>query len=394
VRVRELNCLYGISGLAGQQDISLEGILQETVKLIPPAFRYPGITCARISLDGQEFKTANFEESPWQQRADIVVHARRAGGVEVRYLEQRPERDEGPFVTEEIDLLNAIAERLGRISERKQAEHALRRARDEMETLLDVSYDLSTVPELPDLVDLLLRHLRKVVSFQRAEVMLVDDEGVLTTHAFYALVRPPDVTTARIPVSAVPAFQRIFDRREAVYAPDIQADEAALEAFGRVVSEPWLTAMAEMRTWLGVPLKVRDRVLGILSLLHTEPDCYDPSTQNLLKVFANQLAIAIENTRLYAGAQEMAVFEERTRLARELHDSVTQTLYSTNLFADATSLALSADNIDAATDHLDSLRDLIWQAMLEMRMLTSAWRESDNCRPTRRLNCTMWCWRR
>jgi signal transduction histidine kinase len=209
-----------------------------------------------------------------------------------------------------------------------------------METLLEVSYDLSTAPELTGLLDHLLRHLRNVVDFQRAAVMLVDDEGVLTTRAFYALDFP-NVTTVQIPISAVPAFQRIFDQREMVYTPDIQADEASLEAFGQVVSESWFAAVAEMRTWLGVPLLVRDRVIGILSLLHTEPDRYGAGTQNLLRLFANQLAIAIENVRLYGRAQEIAVFEERARLARDLHDSVTQTLYSTNLFADATSLLLS-----------------------------------------------------
>ena len=67
--------------------------------------------------------------------------------------------------------------------------------------------------------------------------------------------------------------------------------------------------------------------------------------------------------------QAAARASERQRLARDLHDSVTQTLYSTNLFADAMHLALSTGRTDAAREHLDAVRDLVWQATLEMRML-------------------------
>jgi streptogramin lyase len=80
-RVKELNCLYGISRLAGRQGISLEEILQGTLELITPSFQFPEGACARIILDDQEFKTGNFEETPLLQTADILVRGKQSGGL-------------------------------------------------------------------------------------------------------------------------------------------------------------------------------------------------------------------------------------------------------------------------------------------------------------------------
>ncbi|KKM53085.1 hypothetical protein LCGC14_1554350 [marine sediment metagenome] len=138
-RVKELNCLYGISKLVETPGISLEQILQRTADLIPPSWQYPEVTCARITLDGQEFKTEDFRETPWKQASDIKADGEGIGRVEVRYLEERPESDEGPFLKEERSLINAIAEELGRITERKRAEEALRESERRYQTLAKVS---------------------------------------------------------------------------------------------------------------------------------------------------------------------------------------------------------------------------------------------------------------
>ena len=132
-RVKELDCLYAISKLAGKRDISLEEVLQGVVDLFPSAWRYPKITCARIILEGQEFRTVDFRETIWKQTSDIIVDGNRIGTVEVCHLEEKPEADEGPFLKEERSLINAIAERLGRITERKRAEEKLGKAKEEVE---------------------------------------------------------------------------------------------------------------------------------------------------------------------------------------------------------------------------------------------------------------------
>ncbi|MGD8626266.1 MAG: PAS domain S-box protein [Anaerolineae bacterium] len=124
-RVKELNCLYGISTLVEQAGTSLPKILDGIVALIPPAWQYPEITCARISLADQKVETADWLETPWQLTHDVLVSGRPAGWIQVGYLENRPEEHEGPFLKEEQDLIRAIAERLGRIVQRIEAEEAL-----------------------------------------------------------------------------------------------------------------------------------------------------------------------------------------------------------------------------------------------------------------------------
>jgi len=136
-RVKELNCLYGISSLAGGKDLSLEELLRRTIELVPPTWQYPEITCARIVLEDREFSTENFKETDWKQTSDIVVYGDQIGCPQVGYLEEMPEADEGPFLKEERNLINAIAECLGRSTERIQAEKALRESEAKYRTLTE-----------------------------------------------------------------------------------------------------------------------------------------------------------------------------------------------------------------------------------------------------------------
>jgi len=126
-RVKELNCLYGLSKLVEKSDTLVEEIFQGMVELLPPAWQYPDITCAKIAFEDKEFKTEGFKTSKWKQSADIKVHGERVGIIEVYYLEEKPKTDEGPFLKQERKLIDAIAERLGRITERKQAEKELQK---------------------------------------------------------------------------------------------------------------------------------------------------------------------------------------------------------------------------------------------------------------------------
>ena len=113
-----MNCLYGITNIVERYGITFDGILDEIVSLLPTSWQYPEITCARIILENKEYKTVNFLETKWKQSADIIIHEEIIGEVDIWYLEEKPESDEGPFLKEERDLLVAITERLGRITER------------------------------------------------------------------------------------------------------------------------------------------------------------------------------------------------------------------------------------------------------------------------------------
>ena len=149
-RVKELNCLYGISNLVEKPDISLEEIFQGLVDLIPLSWQYPEITCSRMFLDDEEYKTENFKETNWKQSSEIFVTGKRMGVLEIYSLEEKPEINEGPFLKEERNLIDAITERLGHIIERKQLEEALRESeslhRLHFENVSDVIYSVD--PEL------------------------------------------------------------------------------------------------------------------------------------------------------------------------------------------------------------------------------------------------------
>jgi signal transduction histidine kinase len=132
-RVKELSCLYGISKLVEENDLTIDELMQRIAELIPPSWQYPEITCARITLDGRYYKTKQFRKTEWVQSQKIKVNKKNIGMLEVFLLENKPEKGEGPFLREERSLLNAIAERLGHIIEHKQAFEALHKAHNELQ---------------------------------------------------------------------------------------------------------------------------------------------------------------------------------------------------------------------------------------------------------------------
>jgi PAS domain S-box-containing protein len=136
-RVKELNCLFEISRLVEKRRLTLEEILKGIADLIAPAWQYPDITCAKINLIEKEFNTHNFKETIWQQVSDVIVHGVPSGKLVVCYLEERPESDEGPFHKEERALLNAIAERVGRIIERRWGQDALLKSEEKFRELME-----------------------------------------------------------------------------------------------------------------------------------------------------------------------------------------------------------------------------------------------------------------
>lgn len=140
-RVKELNCLYGISKLVDQPGVTPEDILQGTVNLIPVSWQYPDVTCARIQWRNRSFQTQPFQETRWRQTADIIRKGKTEGRVEVFYVKAMPRLDEGPFLIEERRLLDAIAERLGKVIAGMEAEARNKQSEIQYRTLVESVMD-------------------------------------------------------------------------------------------------------------------------------------------------------------------------------------------------------------------------------------------------------------
>jgi signal transduction histidine kinase len=131
-RVKELVCLYGIAKVVEKPGRPLDEVADSIVALLPPAWQHPEIATGRITIDERRFCSNLFAEGPFRQAADIVVNSSKRGEVEVFYLEERPEFDEGPFLKEERSLINEIARQVALVIERRQAEGEKERLQEQL----------------------------------------------------------------------------------------------------------------------------------------------------------------------------------------------------------------------------------------------------------------------
>ncbi|MEU6424667.1 GAF domain-containing sensor histidine kinase [Microbispora sp. NPDC046973] len=131
--------------------------------------------------------------------------------------------------------------------------------------------------------------------------------------------------------------------------------------------EWWPKAHPILKDFLGVPITDGDTVLGIIFLSNKRtPGGFDEADEELLTLFAAHAAIAITNARLYERGRELTVVEERTRMARELHDAVSQKLFSLRLTARAAA-ALARTDPERAADAIERVERMAGEALTELR---------------------------
>jgi signal transduction histidine kinase len=136
-----------------------------------------------------------------------------------------------------------------------------------------------------------------------------------------------------------------------------------------VREEPsWLATDDPTRSWIGVPLQFRDEIIGALAIDKNDLGFYDEEDGRTVLAFANQAGIAIENARLYDRSREQDILQERNRLARELHDSLSQSLFSMVLNAEAAGLFFESDP-ERARSQIRLLYETANAALKDMRSL-------------------------
>nr|WP_240971441.1 GAF domain-containing sensor histidine kinase [Microbispora sp. CL1-1] len=133
--------------------------------------------------------------------------------------------------------------------------------------------------------------------------------------------------------------------------------------------EWWPKAHPILKDFLGVPITDGDTVLGIIFLSNKRtPGGFDEADEELLTLFAAHAAIAITNARLYERGRELTVIEERTRMARELHDAVSQKLFSLRLTARAAA-ALARTDPERAAEAIERVERMAGEALTELRAM-------------------------
>jgi signal transduction histidine kinase len=123
-----------------------------------------------------------------------------------------------------------------------------------------------------------------------------------------------------------------------------------------------------IRSFMHLPIQIDGQTFGVFNVSFARPHAFGPNERRLFLALVQRAALAIENARLYEQAQELAALEERQRLARDLHDAVTQTLFSTSLIAEAAPQVWEQDRDDGRR-LLEQVRQGTRSALAEMRTL-------------------------
>ena len=257
------------------------------------------------------------------------------------------------------------------ITEREQAQRLLEQRVEErtreLSSLLEISHTVASTLHLKPLVGLILDQLKTVVDYTGSAILTVEGEELVFLDS-----RSPtlgeQLLQVRFPLKNLRLIWKTITARESIIMQDVRDETPLARAFRVAMGELGETAFHYVRACMFVPLTLREQVIGMLVLTSSEEQAFTQHHATLALAIANQAAIAIENARLYAKAQELAAVEERQRLARELHDSVSQALYGISLGVHTARMQLERDPKEL-TESLDYVLELAEAALIEMRAL-------------------------
>jgi signal transduction histidine kinase/PAS domain-containing protein len=256
-------------------------------------------------------------------------------------------------------LEQRVEERTREIEQRRQVAEGLR----------DILTVLNSNRPLDEILDYIVAQAGRllgtdVVAIYRRQ----GKDGPLSVQAAQGL-SPDYVANVKVPVGQG-AVGRAVLKRQPVAVPDVAV--VSPNDYTMIPEPQRQTLLARLtdryRARLAVPLIAKDEVYGGIELYYPEPTEFSAEEIELAVSFSDQAALAIENARLRAQAEQAAVTAERSRLARDLHDAVTQTLYSASLIAEVLP-RLWEWNPDQVRRSLEDLRQLTRGALAEMRTL-------------------------
>lgn len=247
---------------------------------------------------------------------------------------------------EVVGILNVAVDVTEQVQLRQTLEQRVEARTQELQVLLDVSATASRSLNLTELLQKTLDRVVSLVQASRVGVMLRDKKtGELTPHTLRPVqdIAPNDLSVL------IAACRAVMESGELLYiAPEIE----------RGLHEPGAL----------LPIQTRENRPGVLVIIGPVGGHFTEAQLALFQSIANQLGVAIENARLFEQVQQAAVAAERNRLARDLHDAVTQTLFSSSMIADVLP-KIWERNPAEGRNRLEELRQLTRGALSEMRTL-------------------------
>ena len=220
-------------------------------------------------------------------------------------------------------------------------------------TLQRVTAALLQKPTLDQVFAIVRREARQLTGAAGGSILLLEEGRWLREARDDAELDPLSV---RIPVAGTLTGQAVLSGKPMLVNDH---DGGVVEA---------RTPSTKMESLLAVPLQIEGASIGALNVANKQGG-FTANDVRILGLLADVAAIAIENARLREQVKQLAIVEERKWLARELHDSVTQAMYSVTLYAEATRLALLAGKHDVATKNLQELQAMAREALLSIRLL-------------------------
>jgi signal transduction histidine kinase len=220
--------------------------------------------------------------------------------------------------------------------------------------------------ELNQFMETILGQLALSVPCTFSLVLLVvkDHFEVMALYETNHKILPPKI---QIPLARSKTLNQLINSSKPLLIED---QNAALKDVRINLLEQYFPETIDLRvgSWLGVPMLVKDQIMGILCMAHSQPGAFSYAQTQLVQSVANQAAVAIENVALYAQTRELAVVNERQHLARELHDSVCQSLYGISLGCHV-AIAYLNRSPDKVKETLDYILNLADAGLTEMRAM-------------------------
>jgi signal transduction histidine kinase len=277
------------------------------------------------------------------------------------------------FKPEHARLVRAFADQAAiAIGNARLFEERQKRA-SELAALLEVSAAVGSTLDLAPLLELIMDHLRTVIDYAGGSLFLLEDDKITRLAS-----RDPGQITGPTPPpqTAPPSYS--LDQLKALWGlltsgpvilDDVHDDSPTATAYRSVWGGNLEgTAVEYVTSLLAAPLVLKGEIIGVLVLGHREKGHFLPEDAELASVVAAHAASAIENARLFEQAQHGAALEERQRLARELHDSVSQALYGIALGARTARTLLDRDP-SGAVEPIEYISSLADAGLTEMRAL-------------------------